>query len=475
MAVRVKLDLLSEQQKETIRKLLYFQPKRTNFVANKFSYVEKDPVLSYIIDKPNNEIILPYFFANILFQKNLNSERAFPPGNFEFKGQLRENQIGPVNEALKQLDEFGTTMLSLPTGFGKSICSSYLASKCLSNCGGLVLVITPRETIQMGFEETFKKETTAGVWIVENNIKIPQQCNVILSLNTRVCKIPKEILNMISILILDELHMLLTAGNVPYLLATQPKYIIGCSATLKRPDEMERIAYSILGTHQVVVKNEKRFNVYKINTGIDTELVKNKQGTTDFSALVKELAFNPKRNTIIVDLVLANKTNKFMILSWSKAHISLLLDIFKKMGESVEYLAGTKSTYIDSRILLGTLGKVSTGFDAKNVAINWDGLNIDTLIMTCSTKSYNLHIQSIGRGFRSESPSIIHIVDEDKISKSHWSVCKKTYSSLNCQIHEIHMKPEEKNQEEKKEITQEELQKLNQTQVKALREKFGIN
>jgi hypothetical protein len=64
MAARVKLSELTEEQKTLIRKYLCIQPKKTNFAVNKFSDVEKDPVLFYWIDKPNNEIVLPYFFAN---------------------------------------------------------------------------------------------------------------------------------------------------------------------------------------------------------------------------------------------------------------------------------------------------------------------------------------------------------------------------------------------------------------------------
>ena len=55
-----------------------------------------------------------------------------------------------------------------------------------------------------------------------------------------------------------------------------------------------------------------------------------------------------------------------------------------------------------------------------------------------------MHIQSIGRVFRSDNPIIIDIVDEDRISKSHYSKRKKNYNELNCEIIELNLKQEEK-------------------------------
>ena len=75
MAVRLRLDSLTEEHNKLIREKLYFQPKKTNFASGKFSFgaTEKDPVLFYWIDKPNNEIVLPYTFANALMKKHINS------------------------------------------------------------------------------------------------------------------------------------------------------------------------------------------------------------------------------------------------------------------------------------------------------------------------------------------------------------------------------------------------------------------
>jgi len=445
------------------------QPKRTNFPVNKFTSIEKDPILFYWIDKPNNQIVLPYTFANSLFKKHINSSINYPPGSFHFTGKLRPEQEEPFKQALNQLNERGTTTLALPTGFGKSLMSIVLGSILMNNgTGGLMLILTNRETIQNAWAETIRTNTDAESWIVDSKMKIPEKCNIILCMNGRFGKIPWEIKKLISICVIDEIHMQATSSQVPVLLGTVPKYIIACSATLERPDGMESMIYAMVGTHKVEVKNNKRFTVYKLHTGIETELIKNKQGTTNFSALVKELAFNPKRNAMIIDFIEQNKHLKVMVLTWSVEHVNLLYKMIKERGESVDMLAGTKSTYIDSRVLVGSISKISVGFDAKNSAINFNGINIDTLLLCGSTKSYNLHIQSIGRAFRSDNPLIVEFIDDDRISKSHSRERDKNYAKLNCEIKTFRVNNEVMLD---KEVTQEDINNTHAQRLKAFLKK----
>ncbi len=470
MACRIKLDTLTDEQKKIIREKLYLQPKTTNFAVNKFGgATEKDPVLFYWIDKPNNEIVLPYTFANTLFQKHINSTNVYPPGSFKFTGTLRDYQVPIVDQALKHLTQRGTTLLNLGTGLGKTACSIVLGSHLMNNgTGGLMLVLTNRETIQKGWYETITKNSNAAVWTVDAKMKIPQTCNIILCMDGRFHKIPKEIVKLISIVVIDELHLFCTTGNVSVLLGTTPKYIIGCTATFSRTDGMESMALNILGSHKVEVKLEKHFTVYKLCTGIDTPFVKNKQGTTDFAALVRDLSFNPFRNALIINYVENNPTKKMLILSWSVSHCDFLLDILKARKHSVDILAGTKSSYVDCRILIGTISKISTGFDAANTAENFDGIHIEVMILCGSTKSHNLHIQSIGRCFRSSEPTIVDIVDKDVLSARHWTARKKNYLAMNCDIKEISVEKKETTDE----ITAESLTKTHAARLEALKEKM---
>lgn len=473
MSVRINLNSLSDQQKALIRELLFLQPKKTNFMAGKFSFMDtsQEPVLFYWVDKPNNEIVLPYTFANSLLGYHVNSRLQYPVSKFNFKGTLRDYQIPLVQTALQQLREKGTTTLLLGTGAGKSAVSCYLSSVL----GGLTLILTNRSPIQEGWIKTFQELSDAGIWVIQPKIKIPQQCNVIISMDGRIDKIPWEIRKMVSVLVIDEAHMFSTPSQVSVLLGTAPKYVIACTATLTRPDGMEKMIQLIAGTHSVEYKIDKHFKVYRLFTGIKTEIVNSKMGTPDWSKLVRDLSMDPTRNAFIVDLIEKNVDKKIVVLTWSKDHVDLLYNVLKSRNQSVDYLCGNKSKYVDSRVLLGTISKISTGFDAKNASIDFDGKDIDMLIAAGSTKSHNLHIQSIGRAFRSENPVIIDLVDDNRISKSHWSARKKNYEEMNCEILyvEMHKKEVIRSSSENSELSQADVEQMQIARINALRQKVA--
>ena len=75
----------------------------------------------------------------------------------------------------------------------------------------------------------------------------------------RFHKIPQEIKNMISVVIIDELHLVCIESQMSVLLGCTPKYIIGLTATFERDDGLEKMSQAILGFHRVERKNEKRF------------------------------------------------------------------------------------------------------------------------------------------------------------------------------------------------------------------------
>ena len=88
----------------------------------------------------------------------------------------------------------------------------------------------------------------------------------------------------------------------------------------------------------------------------------------------------------------------------------------------------------------------STGFDSKNVAIDFDGIDISMLILTGTTKSLNLHKQSIGRAFRCEHPIIMDLVDDNRISKKHWTIRNKNYKEMNCDVQVYNMRSDSGNE-----------------------------
>jgi len=468
MSVRVNRNELTESQIETIRKYLYMQPKSSGFFKNKRYATPKDPILMWYLDKPNNEVVIPYTFANVLFKRNINASKSYPESVYNFTGTLRPHQIPIVLQAVEQLNTHGTTTLGVYPGCGKTIMSACLGSKC----NGLVLVVYPIKMVEGSWVNTFKDYTDAAIWHNDGKSEMPSSCNVIISMDTQFHKIPKPILNMVKVLILDEAHMFCVPSRISCLLGVFPQYIIACTATLQRTDGMEQIIYSVCGKHGIFLKSEKPFEIYKLETGIVTEICKNATGDTDWPKLVRDLCEDPVRNAMIINLVERNHDHKIMILTWNKAHAHYLKNTLVERGVSTDILVGNKNTYHDSRVLVAGFKKAGTGFDEAQSCPDWGGQRSNMMILAGSTKSLTGLDQFIGRVFRADFPVIIDLVDNNRISKSHWTQRKKLYEDpeRNGVIHTIVMKkgndPNDPNA-----ITQEEPAELNQQQIVAMQQK----
>ena len=425
MAVRVKLDDITPEQKKIIRKYLLMQPKDDSYFKKKQRFTQtKDPICIYSIDKPKNEIVLPYTFGNTLLKYHINSRLTYPDGNFNMVNtELRPHQVPIIQTALEHLKTKGTTTLGVPPGSGKTVMSTYLASLQ----GGVVLVISPLTVVHNGWLSTFEKFTDAKIWVNDGKTPCPSSLNIILTMDTMFHKIPSQILSVVRTLIIDEAHMFCTPGRIHCLLGTTPKYVIACTATPYRTDEMESILHAICGTHGIFIKPTKHYTVYKYLTGIKTEIEKTKSGGANWPKLVKDLADDPKRNAIILDLVIRNPSHKIMILTWNKSHAYFLCELFREHGISADVLAGNKSNYQDSRVLVATFAKSGVGFDECVVATDWNGVRLNMMLLTGSTKNVYSLCQFVGRVFRADSPIIIDFVDDNRITKSHWRKRVKWY------------------------------------------------
>ncbi len=475
MSVRINRDSLTQKQIDDIRKHLCIQPKTTGYFKKKRFAKAKDPILAWYLDKPKNEVVVPYTFGNVLMGEHINSKKTYPGGKYNFTGKLRPNQIPVVQQSQHYLDTTGTTTLAVFPGMGKTIMSAMLGS----TRGGLVMVIYPIKMVEPGWINTFKQFTDAQVWHNNGKTPMPSSCNVILTMDTQFHKIHPKVLGMVRTLILDEAHMFCVPSRIHCFFGVSPQYIIACTATPDRTDGMEKILHAVCGKHGVYLKSPKRFTVYRLLTGIETEIKKTKNGDTDWPALVRDLSEDATRNAMIVDLVERNAEHKIMILTWNKAHVLLLRDILIARGISVDTLSGNKNTYKDSRILIGTYSKIGCGFDEQMSCPNWGGQKSNMMILTGSTKSLTGLEQFTGRVFRSDFPTIIDMVDNNRICKSHWSQRKKWYEDegRNGEIHYIEMKKDEGYQGNAKvggELTNERLKTMNKRSVNRAKAKLNI-
>ena len=119
MSLKIEINKLTNKERTKINEeLLLILKNDSKILADK----EIQP-----FDIVNNYIYLPFHYASNELTYKRPDRNLFPSMNVKFEGKLRDEQIIVKKEALEKLTNKGCTILSLHTGFGKTILAINLA------------------------------------------------------------------------------------------------------------------------------------------------------------------------------------------------------------------------------------------------------------------------------------------------------------------------------------------------------------
>jgi superfamily II DNA or RNA helicase len=164
--------------------------------------------------------------------------------------------------------------------------------------------------------------------------------------------------------------------------------------------------------------------MYRFLTEIEVPIKKTPRGV-DWPSLVKDLSNHTDRNNYLYQMIAMNAGRKILVLTWNQSHAKQMYRDLQNQGVKVAIMIGAMESYEDSDVLVGTFGKIGTGFDEEAACPDFGGVRIDLLFLMGTTKSQILGPQSLGRSFRSDEPEIVVFVDNNGVSKSHWNELKK--------------------------------------------------
>lgn len=430
MSIVIPIDSISDSQKSTIFQDLRIKAEKTSFHQREY-FSSTAPFFSFfrMID---GQAYLPMRYAINIFSPPVLSK--WPSVIFDWKGTLFDYQIEPTKKCLQFLTKNRSIILGAYPGFGKTVVANLISTVLKRK----VLVLTPRGTIGEQWDRSFHDQTTAKVCIVPELSKkeeIDIDADVFVCLPKRIDKIPPHILKTIGFLIVDEAHMFCTQGSVKCLLSTQPEYILALSATPERDDQLHRMIWMLTGPESVVVPISKKFEVIHLTTNLEFNPRQNSKGT-DWMDLVKKIVRSPERNQLIIKLVERFDDKKILILTTLKEHAINLKNLLDHLGISNSIMIGSDRTYIEARVLIGTISKIGTGFDEKNACPDFSGQRINIVILATSIKSEKLLEQNVGRAFRSENPTVVVITDQYKTLKNHWYIQRRWFLSRGGRITE---------------------------------------
>jgi superfamily II DNA or RNA helicase len=331
------------------------------------------------------------------------------------------------------LNRTKSVVLSLHTGFGKTVMALYLACKIKQK----TIILCHRKIIIDQWVSSIKKYIPDATYsILGEKIKKKsefvdsKECDILICNVINVPKQEREFYNRFGCVIIDEIHTVCTDSFSKSLLYLFPKYVIGLSATPFRSDGMDRIIELYCGPEIIYRKLSKPFNVYKLNTGYKPDPKVNIAGQMDWNSVLEGQSTNLKRNKLIVNLCRYFTTRNILVLVKRKEHALILQNLLKECGENVDVFMDTQTTFNEGcRILIATYSKGGVGFDFPKLDMFISGADVEEGFM-----------QYIGRIFRRDdvSPIYIDLIDEMSTIKKHSTERLKICKEIGGDVKDFH-------------------------------------
>lgn len=341
-----------------------------------------------------------------------------------FEGEIRKNQVDPVNAFLKHAKDplHMGGILELPPGWGKTVIALYLSVTLHKK----TLVVVHKDFLLKQWKERISQYIpNARIGTIKQSLWNTEDCDIVIaSLQTLCLRDFKD--STFGMVIVDECHHMGAQVFSQAFHKMNFRYSLGLSATVTRTDGLTKVFKWFLG--DIVYKGKRNKDEQKALTVRMINYEHNSpgyngdcllfNGKPNVSKMINNICSFSLRTDMICDKIydiLQNEPNRnLLILSDRRQHLK---DIHTTLSERNRidaslmgfYVGGMKNEDLQisetKQILLGTYNMVSEGFDLPK---------LDTLIMT-SPKS-NVE-QSVGRIQRKSmkdrvyTPLVIDVVD----------------------------------------------------------------
>ena len=408
MAFRIPIRFLSDEQKNRIVADLHIVETEKKWLRSFGKQGKGKSIDFYIMDTVKNEVALPYNYAcTLLNQPHLNRRRTYhqvKPWTWKPEFSLYDYQKEVIAIAHRHYSQRGSAFINVFCAFGKTVVGAHSCHKFSESNGLLSLILHPRNILGKSWSGTFETHTNAKIHVVglgPGPEVIPDDTQVIICSDTRIKRIPQEVISRVGHLVLDEAHIFCSISHVEGILSVEPLTITLLTATYERPDGMHVMLDYISGHERITRISKKPFFVLKFPTPFVPLEVKTTRFGIQYDSLVAELDKIDERNLLICNLAVINANEKVLVLTYHVQHAYRLASWLYMMcaphGKRVSLLAGDIESYYDADILVGTRSKIGVGFDEKEVAINWDGRRLKVLIGSQLGQQIE---QLAGRAFR---------------------------------------------------------------------------
>ena len=336
-----------------------------------------------------------------------------PPDDFSLTDEQKPILVEAETALRTSLS--GCTVIEVFPGMGKTVMAVLLAA----SLGYKFAVLTPvsvvvpqwtktidylsRGSLRVAIPEQPAVATRSPAKVIE-----PDSFDAIVTLPERMCEssISAAAADAVGTLIIDEAHLACVKSAVAPLLFTSPKHIIVLTATFERNDTAHKMMELLAGGAPRIVRRMTRpYTITPLHIPKMIDATINRiTGKMDYADFCNKLANCDAANAAVIDLVTVREPDKkFIILTKLVAHAHYLHSQIP--GAAV--LTGAMKSFPDSRVLIGTMSKIGTGFDMATACENFAGQKPEALVFFNSVKTWQNFSQMSGRVTTRAGPSVI--------------------------------------------------------------------
>lgn len=418
MSLLTHLSKLSLEERDQINSDLVLEIEKNKY--NKFAKTEH--IFAFTLNE-DNTVCVPFAYGVNVLNLNRKNRDRFPVASVEFVGVLRDQQKDVFEEGKNTLSKNGFTMLSLPTGFGKTFLSIKLATVTKLK----TLIIVNKIVLMNQWVEALQKVCPkASVQVLKSSAALDISCDFFIINAINIAKKPMHFFKDIGTVIVDECHLIMAECLSKCMAYLFPRYLIGLSATPYRTDGMDPLIQLYFGDDKIIKLLERKHIVYKVKTDFTPDYTLTKDGKVNWGSLLDSQSNNEERNELIIQIVKRFKDRNILILSKRIEQGNFLYNRLKEENENVTSLIGKQQEFDhEARILVGTTSKCGTGFDFPK---------LDCLILASDIQQY--YVQALGRVLRRPDvePIVFDLVDENQILRFHFESRVEVYKKIGGKI-----------------------------------------
>jgi len=331
----------------------------------------------YHIDSKKQKIIIPIglwklfksVFPNSIGKISNNSHIQFPKDLYSLSTDphgFRDQDV-ITKYTINKLDNDGTCMLALCTGFGKTTIGTFITCHYKQK----TMLLCHLSIVNNQWIEAFE-ECGLRVQFIKNKQKMRPDVDVYVMGILKAKNYSDPLLSTIKLIILDEAHIAVVSSSQVLLRFVGCRYLLGLSATPDRLDDLHVLMYPYFGPIQNYITRQqlKSFTVYKIYTGIVPEIgYQWCQGrkVLNWTKVRNSIEYNSEFHKREVSDVLNHPDRVILLLVSRVEHLESLYELLLKKGENVDVMYGDKNDYDeDCRVLISIDKKAGVGFNRKS-------------------------------------------------------------------------------------------------------------